>query len=85
MYTASSLSPLSLSLSEVLVSDSSPLLPAKKLPSDSLPSYNVHFEQVLKIVVGMILVIVGVVVVVVVFLRYIRDSTLSMPFVLSVS
>ena len=44
MYNASSLSPLSLSLSEVLVSYSSLSLPAKQLPSDSIPSCNMYFS-----------------------------------------
>ena len=43
MYTSSSLSPLSLSLSEVLVSGSSPLLPAKQSSSNSIPSCNLYF------------------------------------------
>ena len=42
MYTSSSLSPLSLSLSEVLVSDSSPML-LEKRSSDSIRSCNVYF------------------------------------------
>ena len=46
MYTSSSLSPLSLSLSEVSVSDSSPLLPAKQLSSDSITLCNVYFATI---------------------------------------
>ena len=44
MYNSSSLSPLSLSLSEVLVSYSSFSLAAKQLPSDSIPSCNMYFS-----------------------------------------
>ena len=43
MYTSSSLSPLSLSLSEVSVSDSSSSLPVKQSSFDSIQSCNVHF------------------------------------------
>ena len=43
MYTSSSLSLLSLSLSEVSVSDSSPSLSAKQSSFDSVPSCNVYF------------------------------------------
>ena len=43
MYTLSSLKPMSLSLSEVLVSGSSPLLPVKQSPSDSIQSRNMCF------------------------------------------
>ena len=42
MYTSSPLPPLSLSLSEVLLSDSSPMLPEKR-SSDSKRSCNVYF------------------------------------------
>ena len=42
VYTSSSLPPLSLSLSEVLLSDSSPVLPEKR-SSDSKRSCNVYF------------------------------------------
>ena len=43
MHTSSSLPQLSLSLSEVSVSDSSPSLPAKQSSSDSVLSCNVYF------------------------------------------
>ena len=43
MYTSSSLSPLSLPLSEVSVSDSSPLLSSKQSSSDSLLCWYVYF------------------------------------------
>ena len=43
MYTSSSLSPLSLLLSEVTVSDSSLSLPGKYSSSDSIPSCSVYF------------------------------------------
>ena len=43
MYSSSSLSPPSLSLSEVLVLDSSPSGPAKQSSSNSIPSCNVYF------------------------------------------
>ena len=43
MDTCLSLSPLSLPLSEVSVSDSSPSLSAKQSSFDSIPSCNVYF------------------------------------------
>ena len=43
MYTSSSLSPLSLSLSEVSVSDSSSSLPAKQPSSASITSCDMYF------------------------------------------
>ena len=43
MYTLSSLSPLSPLLSEVSVSDSSPLFPAKQSSSDSISFCNAYF------------------------------------------
>ena len=80
MHTSS---PLSLSLSEVSVSDSSSTLLAKQ--SSSIFYHLYHFaayilQEVLKIVVGEMFVFL-VVVVVVVFLRYIQDSSSSVPFV----
>ena len=65
MYNSSSLSPLSLSLSEVMVSYSSPSLPAKQSPSDLYHLATCFFQQKVKIVVGAILVVVVMVVVVV--------------------
>ena len=66
MYTSSSLSLLSLSLSEVSVSDSSPSLSAKQSSFDSVPSCNLYFATNLKIVTGTMVVVMMVVVVVVV-------------------
>ena len=43
MYTLSSLKPMPLSLSEMLVSGSSPLLPVKQSPYDSIQCRNVCF------------------------------------------
>ena len=43
MYNSSSLQPLSLSLSKLPVSDSSPLLPVKQLLPSSIPSWNMCF------------------------------------------
>ena len=43
MFTSSSLSPLSLLLSEVSVSSSFPSLPTKQLSSDSIESRNMYF------------------------------------------
>ena len=85
MYTSSSLSPLSLSLPDVLVSDLSPSLLAKQSSSYSIPYTTCILQQVLKIFVGAMIVMVGlvvVVVVVVVFLCYLRDSTSLVAFVL---
>ena len=45
MYTSWSLSPLSLFLSEVSVSDSCPSLPAKQSLFDSVPSRNEYFGK----------------------------------------
>ena len=42
MYTSSSLSPLSLSLTKMSVSDSFPSLLCKQLSSDSIPSCNTY-------------------------------------------
>ena len=52
MYTLSSLPPLSLPLSEVSVSDLSPLLPAKQLSCDSSLSCNVYFATNVEIRYG---------------------------------
>ena len=82
MYTSSSLSPLSLLLSEVTVSDSSLSLPGKYSSSDSIPSCSVYFatsadNQCERDACG------GSLVMVVVRL-YIQDSASSVLFVLQV-
>ena len=64
MYTLSSLSPLLLSLSEVLVSHSSPWLPAKRSSLILCYLSTCILQQLLKIVVGAMLVMVVVAVVV---------------------
>ena len=55
------------------VSNSSSSLPAKQLSSNSIPTCNVFLQQVLRIVVGKMLVVI-LVVGVGVFLLYVEDS-----------
>ena len=80
MYFSSSLSPLSLSLSEVLVSDSSLPLLAKQSSSDSMPSRKMYFCTSAQNLCGCDACGGGTG-----GGPYIQDSASSVPFVLQVS